>query len=218
VSGLTVDSNVYTIIEPISVPFTIPASGSTIATINFSPVIGGTQTGTFTITSDDLDEPTDTVSLSGYGVLAPEIDVSPTTLAFGNVYIGLTSDLTTTISNTGTSDLTISGLTVDNNAYTITTPTSVPFSISASGSTVTSIRFTPVNAGIISSTFTITSDDSDEPTVAVTLTGTAVEPIAESTINFNLYIDQARDFTSYIDQARNFTSYIDQARNFDLEL
>lgn len=29
-------------------------------------------------------------------------------------------------------------------------------------------------------------------------------PISETTINFTLYIDQARDLTLYIDQVRNF--------------
>jgi hypothetical protein len=220
ISGLTIDNNVFTIVTPISdsLPFVISQAGSTEATITFTPVVAGTVTGNFTITNDDLDESEYIVTLSGNGIPVPEIDVSPTSLSFGSVILGNSSDLTTTISNIGTETLIVSGLTVDNNLYTIIEPVSVPFNISASGSTVTTIRFSPIASGLQSGTFTITSDDADEPTVDVSLSGSGAGAISESTINFNLYIDRARNFTSYVDQSKDFTSYIDQSVNFDLEL
>lgn len=135
-------------------------------------------------------------------IIEPEIDVSPTTLAFGDVVVSNTSDETVTISNTGTGDLIVSGLTVDSNLYSIISPTSVPFTVSLSGSTVATLRFAPEVVGTQSGIFTITSDDNDEPTVAVSLSATGIIP--ESPIYFNLYIDQARGVTSYIDQSVNF--------------
>lgn len=194
VSGMTVDNDTYTIISPIDVPFNVSASGSTDAIVRYSPLLGGTDTGTFTISSDDLDEPTVDVTLDGFGNSVPEIDVDPTSLSFGDIDTNTTFDLTTTIYNTGIGNLIVSGMTVDNNLYTIISPISVPFNVSASGSTVATIRFSPIALGLQSGTFTISSDDSDEPTVAVTLDGTSVQPVEESSINFNLYIDQSVNF------------------------
>ena len=51
--------------------------------IRFAPTSTGAKSATLSISSDDPDENPITVALSGNGT-APEINVSPTSYAFGN--------------------------------------------------------------------------------------------------------------------------------------
>jgi hypothetical protein len=152
--------------------------------ITYRPSDGGTDSGTLVIASDDADEPVVTVSLSGNGVAVPvpEIDVSPMSLTYGDVYIGSTSSQTVTITNTGTADLDVTSIALG-------TGTSADFAItSGPGSTIlvpgsnvaVEVTYSPSDGGTDSGTLVIASDDADEPVVTVSLSGNGVAvPVPE---------------------------------------
>ena len=91
---------------------------------------------------------------------------------FGQVTIGLPKTLTVNIDNSGDLDLTGSLAVEGDSTFTIDTSSFVL----AGGETVAvAITFTPVLAGAASGTLVISSDDENEPTVSVALSGTAID-------------------------------------------
>lgn len=108
------------------------------------------------------------------GTPAPEISVSPSSVNFGNVTVGQNADQTVTINNLGTANLTVSSLNVTNSVFTLVSPPAVPFNVTPGGSQALTVRFSPVATGAQSGNLAIASNDADEPTVNVALSGTGV--------------------------------------------
>ncbi len=135
----------------------VPPGQACTITVTFTPSTTGPRSGTLTITSNAAVSP-DTVALTGTGV-APVLTVTPGSLAFGTVPAGtISSPQTITVTNTGTSGLTVAGTTV-----------SGPFMISADGcsgggavapgsSCQIGVQFAPASTGPASGTLTISSD------------------------------------------------------------
>ncbi|UCH63417.1 MAG: M6 family metalloprotease domain-containing protein [Fidelibacterota bacterium] len=103
----------------------------------------------------------------------PDITVSNDTLDYGAVFIGGSDSLTLTVSNSGTDLLTVSSIVSTNSAYTIDLTT---FSVSLSESQAVTVIFEPASVGNFPGILTITSDDPDEPAVAVVLLGQGASP------------------------------------------
>ncbi|GEM_PF-1129347 len=103
----------------------------------------------------------------------PDISVAPLSLDYGQVLIGQTLDLTTTVSNVGTQPLDVTGLTTTNSTYSVVSPTT-PFTVPAGGSQVVTVRFTPTVAAVETGSLDIASNDPDEPVVSVALTGEGI--------------------------------------------
>ncbi|MDY6904680.1 MAG: choice-of-anchor D domain-containing protein [Thermodesulfobacteriota bacterium] len=154
-----------------------PAASCTI-TATFHPSATGGCTGDITISSDDPDEPSLTVSLSGTGVvLEPDIGVAPVTRDFGGIDVGGSSAATTfTISNVG--DDTLSVTDIDNsNTTDFTVDTGGAgcgdsFFLDPAESCTITATFHPATAGSRSANITISSNDPDEPSVTISLSGT----------------------------------------------
>jgi uncharacterized repeat protein (TIGR01451 family) len=107
---------------------------------------------------------------------APHITVSPLSLAFGSqdVDAGATISQTVVITNEGTADLTISSLVItgtDFSQFSIETDTGEGTLTPGSTRTV-QVSFDPSTTGAKSADLRIVSDDSDEGTVDVALSGT----------------------------------------------
>ncbi|MFQ5607760.1 MAG: choice-of-anchor D domain-containing protein, partial [Candidatus Zixiibacteriota bacterium] len=84
--------------------FSLTPGQSQVATVTFTPSSPGVINGTMTISSDDPDQPSLEVLLSGVGLIPPVIGVSPASLS-DSLLTGDSSLHTLTISNTGGSDL-----------------------------------------------------------------------------------------------------------------
>ena len=121
---------------------------------------------------------------------APEISVEQpagtnlvdgtASIAFGTVNTGSSSAVKTfTIRNTGTDPLTVTGASVTGgNAgdFTVNT-TGIAGSVAAAGSTTFSVTFSPTAVGARTTTLQILSNDADEATFDITLTGTGNVPV-----------------------------------------
>ncbi|HUU36342.1 MAG TPA: choice-of-anchor D domain-containing protein, partial [Vicinamibacterales bacterium] len=73
-------------------------------------------------------------------------------LAFGDVPVGSTRDLTFTIANSGTATLTVTSLSVSGGLAAYTTATWTSGTIAAGGSQSVTVRFSPTIAGAFSGT------------------------------------------------------------------
>jgi hypothetical protein len=100
---------------------------------------------------------------------SPQLRVSSDTLDFGRVLIGHGQTLQLEISNSGSASLTVSGVTIDNAVYTLTT--ALPAIVRPASSLNLDVRFTPQTAGMSSGTLTVFSNDEDDYPPEVRLTG-----------------------------------------------
>jgi len=108
-------------------------------------------------------------------MLNPIISLSRDRVEFGEVETSKSKEETFTIDNTGTADLIISNIarTSGSNEFNLVSPISFPLTIKSNDPLVTvTVRFTPSAKGQKSATLTISSNDPQKPTAAVSLTGT----------------------------------------------
>lgn len=158
----------------------IPAGGSQVVTVKFSPTAAQAYSGTVTVAGDQTSG-TNSVAFSGTGV-APAgtriISLSGS-LSFGTVPVGQSSERSLTIANTGNLPLTVTCVTVP----TGFTSSWTGGSIAAGLSQLTVIRFTPSAAQSYSGTVTVCADHtSGTNTSAISGTGSAA-PLQPPVIN-----------------------------------
>jgi hypothetical protein len=146
-----------------------PTLSATLA-VTFTPSAAGITAGTVTITSDASSVPL-TVSLSGAGV-QPGLSVSPASFNFGSVVDGQTKAQNFTITNTGTSSLTLSQIGVSGTGYSVT-GLATPALLAAGQSTTFSVEFAPSTAGNLAGSVNITSNAPNSP-AGVALSGSGV--------------------------------------------
>src|SRR2546426_5541131 len=108
ISQATVSGAGFTI-SGLTVPVTIAAGGSTTFSAAFAPTTAVSVTGSVSLVSNAPGSPL-AIPLSGTGVAATFLlGASPTSLSFGNVNVGASSGLPVTLTNSGNSNVTISG-------------------------------------------------------------------------------------------------------------
>jgi hypothetical protein len=151
----------------------VAASGSCTLSVTFTPTATGTRTGVVTIT-DNASPTTQTVSLTGTGVDAPVVSLSPASLTFPAQRVGTASSAqSVTLKNTGSATLSITSITVSGDFSQTNTCKS---SVAVSGSCTLSVTFKPTAAGTRTGVVTIT--DNASPTAqTVSLTGTGTAPV-----------------------------------------
>jgi Abnormal spindle-like microcephaly-assoc'd, ASPM-SPD-2-Hydin/Secretion system C-terminal sorting domain len=104
-------------------------------------------------------------------VLAPNINVSTTSINFGRVPLGTSPEQSFQITNEGNMNLTISSLNFSDSQFTTTvTP---GFVISPNGSRSIPVKFIPTAKGMLTKQLVIGSNDSDQPSTIVTLNAVA---------------------------------------------
>ena len=150
VSGLTFDTTM----------FTLAPNGSQMVTVTFPSSTEGTFSGNITISSNDPDRGTQTLSVS---VIVqpppvPAIAVQQTAVDFGTVEFAQTVQQTITITNTGTAPLEITGIESDVSGLTFEPSM---FTVEPNGSQTVTIAFPSSAEGKFSGLITISSNDPD---------------------------------------------------------
>jgi hypothetical protein len=129
-------------------------------------------------------------------VSEPDIDVSPTSHDFEVVEVGSTKTTTVTISNVGDADLAINSLTFSSGSssiFSVTSPSSLPTITPPGGMLDVEIVFAPSSEGSSSDVLEIGSDDPDEPSVQVSLSGMGIifdVPPLEQVVEILAYFDE----------------------------
>ncbi len=148
--------------------------------VGFQPTAPGPRVATLTITSDDPDQPTITVEVRGEGREAPEIAVAPAQLSFGDQQVDSASQpQSVSISNAAGAfrdDLNVANIQVIGANAGDFAVSQNSATVPAGNSALIDVTFTPGAAGARSAQVRITSDDADEGTVTINLSGSGVAP------------------------------------------
>ncbi|MEL7047982.1 MAG: choice-of-anchor D domain-containing protein, partial [Pseudomonadota bacterium] len=181
VTSVTSDNAAEFAVDATGVGSPIAAGGSGTFTVTFDPSAAGARAATITIANDDSDEASYTLPMSGNGSTAPDIDVSSSvsggiadgaTDAQGNQAIGSPVTVTYTVSNTGSSSLTITDISTSglNNA-TGATPSATLLTVAPGATDTFTVTYTPTTVGPFSFDLNITSNDPDENPYDIAVSG-----------------------------------------------
>ncbi len=182
-SSISNESNVT--VDAISLASaTVAPSGSTTLDVTYTPTAAGLFTFDLDIVSDDPDEATFDIAVSGSGTGTPEIGLSGSiggavadggTLAQGSQVAAGAVAVTFTVENTGTGTLTLSTATSSGASNVTVNSISAPASttVAPSGSTTFTVNYTPTLAGAFSFDLSVVNDDGDENPYNFTVSGTA---------------------------------------------
>ncbi len=179
ISAATPSGSGFSLSGLASLPLTLTAGQSTSFTVLFSPTASGAASGNVSITSTGSN-PNLSIPLSGTGVTAGALTANPTALAFGNVQVSNSANLSETLTNTGGSSVTITQANVTGAVFSIS-GLSLPFTLTANQSVTFTAMFAPTSAGAASGSLSVVSSASNSPlNIALSGTGTAAGQLAVS--------------------------------------
>ena len=164
------------------------AAGATCAyAIVFKPTATGAAPGTFTITDNAATSP-QSITLSGTGIAQP-VTISPTSLAFGNIPIGVQTLLPITITNNQSQPLSTIGSNIAGAGFTVVAAGSTcpfpPTPIPPTTTCIAMIGATPTSTSTITGTFTLVYNAANSPqTVSLSATGVPATFVSTTAVNF----------------------------------
>lgn len=162
----------------ITAPVTIAAGKAATFNAVFGPSSAGSVTGTITLASDAPNSPL-SISLSGTGVAATRLlGLSTSALNFGNVNVGNSSSLSTTLTNNGNSNVLISSVNVSGAGFSASGLNSGE-TLTPSQSVTVTAQFAPTVAGLVSGSVSIASNATNSPST-ITVSGTGVSVSSHS--------------------------------------
>ena len=169
ISHLSVSGKGFSM-STVATPLKLAAGQSISLEAHFAPVTAGEATGSIAITSNASD-PNLTIALSGTGVQG-RLSATPASASFGDVVMGGNGSKVVRLSNTGTSALTISHLSVSGKGFSMST-VATPLKLAVGQSISLEAHFAPVTAGEATGSIAITSNASD-PSLVIGLSGIGV--------------------------------------------
>jgi len=175
---LTVSDAGFSIVDPASgepvgdVTGVLEPGDDLAVDVRFAPPALGEFAGTLTVASNDPDRPSVEVPLQGTGrvAYAPDIEVTPLALDFGDVELGEVGQDFVTVLNLGDAPLTL-GTVTQSGAGTFRLASGDPSGaeLLPGASLPVLVEFAPVQTGGDSGVLTLRSDDADEPAIDVAL-------------------------------------------------
>jgi hypothetical protein len=169
VSAITPTGAGYSV-SGFTLPLTLAAGQTAAGSVVFAPTASGAVSGSVAFTSNSATA-TSPVTLSGTGV-APQLAMTPTSMAFGSITTGTTSTQALTLRNSGTASLSVTQLAVTGAGFSITGFT-LPLTIAPGASVAGSVGFAPTTGGAVTGSVTATSN-SAAAAAPVALSGTGV--------------------------------------------
>ncbi|MGO9085749.1 MAG: choice-of-anchor D domain-containing protein, partial [Terriglobales bacterium] len=157
----------------ITTPVTLTAGQSAGFTVTFTPAAAGSASGDVTVTSN-ASNPSLTIPAGGTGVSAGALGANPASLSFGSVTVGNKQSLSETVTNTGSTSVTISQVAASGVGFSLSGITT-PVTLTAGQSAGFTVTFTPAAAGSASGSVTVTSNASN-PSLTIPLSGTGLAP------------------------------------------
>ncbi|MGB8969410.1 MAG: choice-of-anchor D domain-containing protein [Candidatus Sulfotelmatobacter sp.] len=168
VSGMVVSSSEFTT-SSLTLPLVLSAGQSVGLSISFTPTARGWTYGTIDITSTASNSKL-VLALAGAGVHSAFATASPSTVSFGQVAMGTSSTLPVVLTNTKSSNLTLSELQTTGSGFSISGP-ALPLTLGVRQSVTLSVTFAPQATGADAGILYVSG-----PGVAVPLTGTGTSP------------------------------------------
>ncbi len=180
----------YTVSGP-ALPVTIRRGQSITLNVTFAPSASGTSNGSVFLPGPGL-----TIPLTGSGAssTAGQLTLSPSSLAFGNVDVGSTSTLSSTITASGNS-VTVSSASSSNSQFAIS-GVALPLTLAAGQSAQFNVTYTPSASGALSATVTMGSNASNS-TSTESLSGTGVTPTYSVNLSWNASTSSVSGYNVY---------------------
>jgi hypothetical protein len=156
-----------------SFPVTLNPSQQVTLQVKFNPTSSGAASGQLTVSSTALTNPTSTVSLSGTGAAAsnPQLTVSPLSINFGSINVNATTVQDVVLTSSGTSAVTVSGVTVAGGAAYSILGGSFPVTLSPNQQATVQVQFNPTTSGSATAQLTVSSNATGNPSIVVALSG-----------------------------------------------
>lgn len=162
----------------LTLPFSVPAGGSSTFNVGFAPASSGAASGSITLISNTPNSPL-VIPFSGTGIAATlQISASPASLSFGSLTTGTNAAQTVTLTNTGNSSVSISQVSESGAGFS-TTGIALPLSLAAGQSTSFTATFAPASSGSLSGSVTVVSNATNSPLV-IALSGTGASPASHT--------------------------------------
>jgi len=171
-------------VSSLNLPLTLAPSHSTSFSVAFKPKSTGSANGMISM-SISVSPPTSrghkhgpsnpetmTVPVTGTGTMPAQLTVTPASLSFGSVQVGSSQTLSETLTNTGSSSVTVSQATVTGAGFSAS-GLSLPATLAAGQSATFNVMFAPQSGGTASGYLSVISDASS-PAPGVSLSGTGV--------------------------------------------
>ncbi len=166
-------------LSPASTPAEIPAGGAVQVDVTWTPQSAGMIFDEVRVDASGLRQ-TAVVSISGVAEPepVPRIEVSPNSLGFGQVEVGMNTSVNLQIANVGTATLTLAGaisIQPAGSPYTLQNAPAAGTSFAPTDNATFQVVFAPTAAGPVpAAEVVIGSNDPNAPTVRVPITGEGV--------------------------------------------
>jgi trimeric autotransporter adhesin len=160
-------------------PWELGAGDELVLTVRFEPTEVNSYDASVDLTVDGQSS-AGSVTLSGSGVLDTSgddsgggtttpgaLELSQSTISFGQVDIGLSDSIDITVTNTGTDDVLVSDITSTSTTVTTSGSLAPPAVLSGGSSKTMTVTFAPESEVTTSATLTLQTDTGTNPTVAV---------------------------------------------------
>jgi hypothetical protein len=145
-------------------------------TIRFSPSSEGEQSAWLTIQSNDPDQSSLQIFITGYGVgqTYPDIDFALSSIDFGDIQVGKPESWELAIFNVGEANLQIDQIYTQSSEFQLSA-TTLPKILSPDQNFVVEVYFTPSRAGVFTDSVIVHSNDPDEGIATVGLSGVGID-------------------------------------------
>jgi MYXO-CTERM domain-containing protein len=176
ITGITKGGADPTLFSFTPATLTVLESQSGTVMVTFSPTALGAASATLTLATNDVAKPSVVVNLTGQGVNPTATVVSA--LPFGDQQINASKTLPLTVTNNGVGTLNVSNIVKGGTtpgAYSFTPATLTVLEGQSQNITVT---FNPTVQGTASATLTLTTNDTANASIVVSLTGRGINPTA----------------------------------------
>jgi len=153
----------------------LAAAASCTVSVEFKPAAAGALTASLSIADNATGSP-QLVKLTGTGVAAPAVTLSPTSLTFASTTVGATTAAQlVTVKNSGTAALTLTSETITGTNATsfLKSATTCTTSLAVGATCTVSVEFKPAAAGALTASLSIADNATGSPQL-VKLTGTGV--------------------------------------------
>lgn len=173
ITALTVSAAAFSV-SGATLPLSLPAGQSMSFSVWFSSTTTGKSSATLTAQADGGASPA-VITLTGTASPAPlSLSSAPTSLSFGDVKVGATVTQNLVITNTGTSDVTITQINLNAKDVTVSGAT-LPVTVSATQSLNLTVQYKPQTPGAVSGNVTLV--DPQGGSFAVSVAGNGLQGI-----------------------------------------
>jgi hypothetical protein len=168
ISQINVNAKDVTV-SGVALPVTLAPTQNFAMSVKFSPTAAESVNGSIAVANTQGSSTT--VSVAGNGV-QPGLSTTPGSIAFGNVVTGASNSQTVQLSNTGSSNLTLSQANISGTGYSFS-GLALPLVLTAGQTKSFNVQFTPQASGVSLGSLSLVSDAPNSP-AAIALSGNGV--------------------------------------------